>query len=870
MKAHIEAFKAISDRVGCLTLKINEKTNIKLIQVYAPTSASNEEDLETFYEDLAEALEDENTKNTIIMGDFNAKLGHRTEGENRLGNYGYGTRNERGDRLYEFLEKANLYAMNSFYKKRPNKKWTWISPDGMTKNEIDYLLTTNKSMFEDVTVINRCTTGSDHRMVRAKICINERKMRKQLFKKKAQIDPNKLRKQGNEFRRTLEDNINLEQMDGQDIDETNDRISKELLRAGLEVASRTKTRVNKLSQETKQLMNQRRQLMTNGRMNTGEYNELNKIIKKEVKKDLKEHNEALAEKIIESNRGLKSLQPTLGTQRMISLKYPNGKEERDKKKITSIVEDFYTDLYRSKKDADTPTREKLKLKIENVGSEELPDIDEFEIEQAIRNLKNNKAPGQDEVLAEMLKEGKDIVIPILKKLFNECLHLGQIPRDWNNSLTVLLFKKGDRGDIKNYRPISLLSQVYKLFMKVINNRLTSKFDNYQPVEQAGFRKGYSTSDHLLTMKVLVEKANEYHLPMYFAFVDYEKAFDSVELWAVEQAMNNCRIDSRYRTLIHNIYKNATMTIQIGDTTRPIQVKRGVRQGDVISPKLFTLAMEDVFKKLDWSEYGINVNGKKLNHLRFADDVVLITDTFEGIQAMVNQLTTASENVGLKINIQKTKMMTNTENQNNVTINGSPLETVKEYIYLGQVIKLGKENQTAEITRRSKLAWAGFGKLSWILKNQKFPQYLRSRIFNQCILPILTYGCQTWTFTKANIEKLSRTQRAMERIMLGVKLKDKKRNSWIRMRTKVEDVTARAARLKWSFAGHTVRQSDNRWNTVIQRWRPYLGQRMRGRPQMRWYDDFKRVAGLHWTRTAQNRDRWRELGEAYVQSWTTNG
>lgn len=101
---------------------------------------------------------------------------------------------------------------------------------------------------------------------------------------------------------------------------------------------------------------------------------------------------------------------------------------------------------------------------------------------------------------------------------------------------------------------------------------------------------------------------------------------------------------------------------------------------------------------------------------------------------------------------------------------------------------------------------------------------------------------------------------MERMMLGIKLANKKRNTWIRERTKVEDIAIKVAKLKWCFAGHTIRKKDNRWDTAIQQWKPYLGQRTRGRPQMKWGDDFKRIAGLHWRRLAQNRDRCGESWE----------
>lgn len=134
IKEQIQKFKCISNRVGYITVKINEKSSIKLIQVYAPTSTSGNEDIDNFYDDISEAIEDCPIKTTIIMGDFNAKLGTKQDSESKIGSCGYGSRNERGDRLVEYLEQENLYAINTFFKKRKNRKWTWISPDGRTKN----------------------------------------------------------------------------------------------------------------------------------------------------------------------------------------------------------------------------------------------------------------------------------------------------------------------------------------------------------------------------------------------------------------------------------------------------------------------------------------------------------------------------------------------------------------------------------------------------------------------------------------------------------------------------------------------------------------------------------------------------------------
>lgn len=186
-------------------------------------------------------------------------------------------------------------------------------------------------------------------------------------------------------------------------------------------------------------------------------------------------------------------------------------------------------------------------------------------------------------------------------------------------------------------------------------------------------------DHLQTLRTLIEKSTEYNIPLHLGFVDYQKAFDSVETWAILKSLDSARIDSRYTTLIKQIYENASMQVRIDDDlkTDRIPIKRGVRQGDTISPKLFTLALEDVFKKLDWQNNGINIDGVRLNHLRFADDIVIIANTGEELKNMLQELHGASLQIGLQMNLSKTKIMS-TENTL-ITINNQPIERVSEYI-----------------------------------------------------------------------------------------------------------------------------------------------------------------------------------------------
>lgn len=284
-----------------------------------------------------------------------------------------------------------------------------------------------------------------------------------------------------------------------------------------------------------------------------------------------------------------------------------------------------------------------------------------------------------------------------------------------------------------------------------------------------------------------------------------------------------------------------------------------------SPKLFTTLLEDVFKLLEWDGLGININGEYMTHLRFADDIVVMAETLEDLSRMLDDLSRVSQQVGLKMNMDKTKVMLNSHVvPTPVKVGSSTLEVVDEYIYLGQKVQLGKSNFQKEVDRRIQLGWAAFGKLRSIF-SAHLPQCLKTKVFNACVLPVMTYGTETWPLTMGRLRRLKVTQRAMERAMLGISLRDRVRNDEIRRRSKVTDIAQRIAWLKWQWAGHIARRTDGRWGGKVLEWRPRAGGRSRGRPPTRWTDDLVKVAGVHWMRVAQDRSVWRTLGEASMPS-----
>lgn len=323
------------------------------------------------------------------------------------------------------------------------------------------------------------------------------------------------------------------------------------------------------------------------------------------------------------------------------------------------------------------------------------------------------------------------------------------------------------------------------------------------------------------------------------------------------------VEDTYIQVIRSIYNNNTGRIKLETLGPTFPINRGVRQGDPLSPKIFIALLESIIGKLDWRYLGLNIDGSYLSHLRFADDLVLLSESSSQLQLMMESLHSASIEVGLEMNIAKTMAMTNTL-KNPIKVNNKLLEYTESYVYLGKRVSFDKKNNELEIERRIQHTWNRYWSLKEIFKNS-IPTSFKTKVMNSTLLPCLTYGCQTWKFTTKIKNKINACQRGMERSMLNLRRIDRIRHTKIRGITKATNALSFAQKQKWKWAGHVARMTDERWTVRVTQWRGPRGNRRSGRPLTRWEDEIIRTAGPLWTQVAQDRERWKALEEACTRT-----
>ena len=399
---------------------------------------------------------------------------------------------------------------------------------------------------------------------------------------------------------------------------------------------------------------------------------------------------------------------------------------------------------------------------------------EFTVEEIallIKKLKSGKACGLDHIRNEMLKSCSPNLLSIIASLFNIVLNTGIVPEDWCIGYIMPLYKnKGSLKDPDNYRGITLLSCVGKLFTAVLNDRVTRYLDAIGGIgdEQAGFRQGHSTVDHIFALHAILNVYLAAGKRVYCAFIDYKKAFDFVDRVSLWNKLISTGVNGKLLVVIHNMYKSAKSCVKVEDKISDyFSCNVGVRQGENLSPLLFSIFLNDFEFSVSRKYNGLSFLSGEINEclsdediehflkiyvLLYADDTIVLAESAEELQKALNAVYEYCNNWMLTVNISKTKVVIFSNGK--VTLfpaflfGHDIIEVVYEYVYLG-VKFVYNASFLPSINKQVIQAKRAFYALMNKIRALRLPVDLSIQLFDQLVMPIMLYGCEVWGYSDIN-------------------------------------------------------------------------------------------------------------------------
>lgn len=217
------------------------------------------------------------------------------------------------------------------------------------------------------------------------------------------------------------------------------------------------------------------------------------------------------------------------------------------------------------------------------------DISLTEVRRCLSDLKRNKAPGNDNILNEYLIETGDILISHITDLFNLILKSGHFPHKWMEGIIVPVFKKGSDNDVRNFRGITLVSSLAKLFSSVINKRLYDWRERNNVISDAqfGFRKGFSTVDAIFALHSLIEHYINNGKRLYCGYIDMRKCFDSIYRTALWFKLYKLGINGKMLKIVRSMYDQVRCQVKHCEQYSDfMNIVIGLKQGEICSPLLY--------------------------------------------------------------------------------------------------------------------------------------------------------------------------------------------------------------------------------------------------------------------------------------------
>lgn len=545
------------------------KLKLRVVTAYLPHGGYNDTQIQRIYTTLT-AIHQECKKERrifVLNGDFNAEVGARKDEDLKrmVGQHGLQRENARGHRLKNWATVERLTITNTHFRKQPHKTATFVGPNKEPR-QIDYVLADLKLWrhIRDAEATSDVDMGSDHQTIRLTLykgrAINTKQNTSQPPKPKPKATPFDQVDQ-----RTYISQLAQQLQDIQTSYQLEDKCAQieNAIAQATSQAKRETTQIATQRAERSRIwesIQARRQLTSTERK---ERAAISKHIQKEIKHIKQAERTKKIQNILANFKGLKHIAGIKSDNKrpyIAQMKDKHGKKQSQRRSIADIFATFYEELYKAKTTATNTDDNQFGTTTDRDGDrrgqgdckfrELIPPFTDDEIEKAIDQLKKGRASDRKGLTAEMVKAGKEELKSALLSLYNDIIKPGTLPpKDWKETIVTVLFKSGDPQLPQNYRPIASIPLLYKLFSKMLCNRITPILEAQQPPDQAGFRATYSTEDHLFTLLQIQERASEWGQNIWIAALDFKKAFDTVEHTSLWEALQRQKVPNNYIQLL---------------------------------------------------------------------------------------------------------------------------------------------------------------------------------------------------------------------------------------------------------------------------------------------------------------------------------
>ena len=869
--------ESVSSRILVLSFSGNPRTTH--ICCYSPHNQSSEEEVENFYEELSEVVQQIPAHNVVfICGDFNAQLG-----SDRVHHSYHQQSNRNGEYLFDFMERFGLVASNTLFQKPSRKLWTCHYPNG-SKGQVDYILVRRKWV-KSVTNVETYTTTfhtlqSDHKGVTAKVKLRLRapKIKPSDFRSINFRSLNKSKELQNLYSVEVQNQFSALMNDLPDdtsVQEKYDCLTKACSEAG------------------KQSLPKRDSKKWSNLHKSPEVNEARQKLKKAIDSGLAEAIANAKNDLISSYKTAEECfietqihiieHSSFSQQHATAWKVLNEVTGRNADTPPAKLKGSPDDRKRQWKEyfssllGQPPSVPDTEFIISPVVDHILPiEQGPFTLEELSKALKYTKrggAVGVDCIPLEIWEN--PLFSDYLLEVCNIALSDHIKPKQWSQSAIKPIPKKSNVSLLKDHRGISLNTIAAKLYNKMLLNRIQPHIDPILSWSQCGFRKSRSTLSNILALRRIIEGLKDKNLPLAIVFIDFSKAFDSIHRERMFKILEAYGIPPSIVNAIKLIYEDSSAQVLTPDgETSFFDIVAGIFQGDTLAPFLFIIVLDYALREafnITNSECRVVIEPRRgyrqpeirIRDLAYADDIALLNKSIKLAENLLHSVEQSASQLGLHLNASKTEVLTSCINDpyEIKSLSGETLKHVKNFKYLGAHVPSSAYDHNI----RKGLAWTAVNKLERIWKSN-LSKSLKIKFFRACVESILLYNSETWTLTKALEIRVNGLYTKLLRRALNVSWKDHVSNNDLYGDLPLLSATIKQRRLR--FAGHCFRAEDQPINKLLF-WSPSQGKRGRGAGIKTYSKLLKEDTGLASEKEIQdlmkNRRLWRQRVDNIIVS-----